>query len=891
MAELDAVEQLFSSSAPKAEAMSVTPYEETKLTELRKREGVGYEQKQHPNSSAYGPYGLTSAAYQDVQNVNPYFSGKKISELTPQEHDQSVLSLHKDVIAPKLSQIGIEPTESNLQLAHFLGPVGAAAYLKNGYISPEAAAANGGMQKAQQIAQERLQFGAGLAQKHEDSQPKDDVEGLFLGKQMPKQETAPLQKPAELVAQPVVEKPVAEKPIVEKPVEKAQEIPQRSYADYAKETGKSVASFLDNTIGAVIPTAVGVIAHPFNKIIEVGARATGLDTKTEAADVTSAMVEPFSKPFAKAFGIDENDPAYKREITNRVMSFIGENVGEGAKELSDKFYDKTGLRIPASDLEYAANLGLMAATGKAGELGIKGVKSAKATLEDQFAAKQTEKTEPGFTGEKPVQAMEEQPTVQQQLTQQLEKKNIEQIPVQKAANESIANMEKTGNISVPEENPVMPKEKLSTQELASKEQILKDVGLTTIRKSALEGNPKEASSQFITSQADQGAYATGMTNQINHEKTALNNHFESLASESGGTVVRYGTPEEVSDKIQSGQKVKSGLEEGYTNWVKEGENLYKKAEEKHGDKPVSIEKFNEFLNKDENFAYTEEKGLQNAIKGYMQRKGLLDSEGSVRAMTVAEAEEVRKFINNKYHYETRQLGGQLKGLIDEQVFEQVGGETYQQARAHWGKGKEIYDNPKAIGDLLADKGVNQKIADEAVMNKVSALPESQFSHLVNTLKQDGQKAAISQIQTSLVDQVRRAGQSAQNQPWNSVAAAKEAAKISQKLRIAFADNPKALEKFYKGIEAGNILHIPNKYPGAAVQTHLLKSKFSDIALQRGLSSSLGAVGAGLGGAVGAGLGIAGGEAIGSKITGARKTARQEKQLKKELTKLKDIGKD
>jgi hypothetical protein len=429
----------------------------------------------------------------------------------------------------------------------------------------------------------------------------------------------------------------------------------------------------------------------------------------------------------------------------------------------------------------------------------------------------------------------------------------------------------------------MPTRAATPQDVAAKKDLLRSVGVETFRNSALEGNPKEASSQFITASADQGPYATGMTAQINHEKTALNNHFGKISEDAGGTNVRYGTPEEVSDKITSGAKIKSALEQGYKAHVAESKSLYKEAETAHGGKPVTVDKFSDFLKDNSNFAYENEKGLRNGINQYMSAKGLLDAEGNVKPMSIAQAEGVRQYINNKYHHETAKLGGQLKGLIDNEVFEQVGGETYQKARAHWKKGIETYDNPKAVGDLLSDRGVNQKIADEAVTTKVAGLAESQFKHLVDTLRTDGQTAAINEIKTSLVDQIRRSGESGVNQPWNSIAAAKTASKISEKLKVAFADDPKGLAKIYDGIEAGNVLHIPSRYPGAAVQTNLLKNKFSDIALQRGFGTAGASIGGFLGEGMGAAGGYAAGEYLGARVVGAKKTARQIKQLQSELT--------
>lgn len=754
----------------------------------------------------------------------------------------------------------------------------------------------------------------------------------------------------------------------------------RTFKDYAKETGKSVASFLDNTIGGVIPAAVGVVAHPLLKVVEATALATG--GKFNAAEATHAIVDSISRPFAKAVGIDPEDPAYKRESVNRLMTWIGEHVGENSQVLSDKFYEQTGVRIPPSDFEYAANLGLAAVSGKAAPIAVKNVKGAIGALEEQFAAKKGEakpvgeKVEPtivvseapGIRVEYPVdtpeiRALSEkldanrikydelnaaaeklpentpermaaqnkavefyeqnvdplynqiealQPKAEKpkltadQYGQLIEAEKagatpealqtmVEQFNAKKAAAEPVAPVKTVENqlstqleakqspIQVPAENPPMPTRAASAQDVAAKKNLLRSVGVETFRNSALEGNPKEASSQFITASADQGPYATGMTAQINHEKTALNNHFGKISEDAGGTNVRYGTPEEVSDKITSGAKIKSALEKGYKAHIAESKSLYKEAETAHGNKPVTVDKFNNFLKENSNFAYENEKSLKNGINQYMSAKGLLDAEGNVKPMSIAQAEGVRQYINDKYHHETAKLGGKLKGLIDNEVFEQVGGETYQKARAHWKKGIETYDNPKAVGDLLSDRGVNQKIADEAVTTKVAGLAESQFKHLVDTLRTDGQTAALNEIKTSLVDQIRRSGESGVNQPWNSIAAAKTASKISEKLKVAFADDPKGLAKIYDGIEAGNVLHIPSRYPGAAVQTNLLKNKFSDIALQRGFGTAGASIGGFLGEGVGAAGGYAIGEFLGAKAVGAKKTARQIKQLESELT--------
>ena len=131
------------------------------LAELRKREGK-YDSPAHPLSSARGAYGITAPAYTDIAKKDTYFAGKDQATLTPADQDRAVLVL-RTINQDRLRAQGVEPTEANQQLAHFLGAKGAADYLKNGYISPEAAANNGGMKKAREIAEERLAFGRSLS--------------------------------------------------------------------------------------------------------------------------------------------------------------------------------------------------------------------------------------------------------------------------------------------------------------------------------------------------------------------------------------------------------------------------------------------------------------------------------------------------------------------------------------------------------------------------------------------------------------------------------------------------------------------------------------------------------------------------------------------------------
>jgi len=419
--------------------------------------------------------------------------------------------------------------------------------------------------------------------------------------------------------------------------------------------------------------------------------------------------------------------------------------------------------------------------------------------------------------------------------------------------------------------------------ISDNEALLKKVGVEHIRKSAVDENPKEATSQYLTSKAEKGLYGQGMTEQLTHEKEAVSGHFNKLENELGGTIPRTGTQFEITDKMDAGKVIREAAEDALNKHNEKTTQLYETARLEHGDKPVELSKLNEFLKADENFTYTQEQNLQKGIQNFLKRQGLLDEKGNVRPMNIAQSESLRQFVNSKYNYETKNLGGQLKGLIDEDVFSNVGGQTFETARKHFQVGKEIYDNPKAMSDLLNVEGTNQKIPTEKILDKITTLPESQFGHMVNVFKETGKTDALKQIQTSLINRIKEAGQSGQGEPWNGKAASKERAKLSQKLKVAFEDSPEILQNIDEGIRAGELVSIDTKYPGAAVQTHQLRGKLGAIAVKG--STALGAKIGGVPGAMA-------GEHIGEKISSKFYKTKQGKLLEKEIkyNKLSDIGK-
>ena len=145
-------------TAPVAAPVSPDQAAYTRQQESGGRRDIGYhfpaDAQGRRQSSAFGPYGITEAAYKDIARQDPTLA-KPITEWTQEEHDRGYNTLVGRNQA-RLTQLGIEATPGALQLSHLLGPDGAAKFMKTGQVSEAAAAANGGAERLKQIAQGRF---------------------------------------------------------------------------------------------------------------------------------------------------------------------------------------------------------------------------------------------------------------------------------------------------------------------------------------------------------------------------------------------------------------------------------------------------------------------------------------------------------------------------------------------------------------------------------------------------------------------------------------------------------------------------------------------------------------------------------------------------------------
>ena len=140
--------------------------------------------------------------------------------------------------------------------------------------------------------------------------------------------------------------------------------------------GQGVASALDNTVGAVLPTVAQMASYlglrTFDQIAELTNSVLGKEYAANPEmmrEISNRVAESISNPFGKAFGVTDT-PGYKGEASGQLLRFISENIDKGADYLSEK----TGL--PAGDIRLMTDAMLMR-PGQTAALAREGVTAAK----------------------------------------------------------------------------------------------------------------------------------------------------------------------------------------------------------------------------------------------------------------------------------------------------------------------------------------------------------------------------------------------------------------------------------------------------------------------------------------------------------------------------------
>jgi hypothetical protein len=148
---------------------------------------------------------------------------------------------------------------------------------------------------------------------------------------------------------------------------------------YTNQLPKQAAALADTVIGGV-GGAINFVGTPIARLFEetsskakprteAGKAIFGNDVTITPRDIVDYTTKLFDKPIGKAFGIT-NDPMYNAEASQRLMTYISQNMEKGADAISKE----TGMS--KADTEWFMNAALLKGVPMAADLTKKGVKAA-----------------------------------------------------------------------------------------------------------------------------------------------------------------------------------------------------------------------------------------------------------------------------------------------------------------------------------------------------------------------------------------------------------------------------------------------------------------------------------------------------------------------------------
>lgn len=401
-----------------------------------------------------------------------------------------------------------------------------------------------------------------------------------------------------------------------------------------------------------------------------------------------------------------------------------------------------------------------------------------------------------------------------------------------------------------------PEGALPASQQKARSDILRRVGLDEVRASAVQGDPKAAATDFQSSKLD-NAGGNLMRSVIDREKAALVQHAENIVQETGGT---FGIDE--AAKMSRGNAIVAPLDSLKSYFDKAISNLYKEADQRAAGVPTKLSDFAATLSDDSLLTNSDRVHLRAGVQAYLKKLGLPE-EGGLSG-SVAQAETVRKYLNENWSPQNSRFVGALKDALDNDVMKAAGEDVYSAARQMRTLRARTLDDPKGIAkimDAAGPEGINRAVPLEKIGDTITSLPVEQFNHIISTLKNDvptpmraQADAALAEIKSHFANRILQEGSKHQGQ-WAAKAVSQYLNSNAAKLKTVFT--PEELAKIRDLNDAGHILAKDQSYPGAAVQEHNL--------MQRGAMGALRAGATGVGGALGGPLGAAAGGMIGEGL--------------------------
>lgn len=160
-----------------------------------------------------------------------------------------------------------------------------------------------------------------------------------------------------------------------KPIPKTPQKP-KTIGEQTKDFGKGVASLADVALG-VVPASINIGTYATERLLQ--------KSPEEAEKIAQRVSAPSENIIGRTLGITE-DPAYQKEASRKLMSFVGENINKGAGWISKQ----TGL--PVQDVENIANSLSFAVAPEVGKGVSKVVGKGAEAITEQFAKRKAADT-------------------------------------------------------------------------------------------------------------------------------------------------------------------------------------------------------------------------------------------------------------------------------------------------------------------------------------------------------------------------------------------------------------------------------------------------------------------------------------------------------------------
>lgn len=461
------------------------------------------------------------------------------------------------------------------------------------------------------------------------------------------------------------------------------------------------------------------------------------------------------------------------------------------------------------------------------------------------------------------------------------------------------NLEPTKTTKAPEPEEQTPAQ--NKQATEDRQAILQRVGVTSARQSALENNRFDAAVDYQTTKAKNEDASQAADEQFQHEKNALVNTTGNLVKDVGGTLGM-----DQRSILQRGKAIDApfnSLSQWFTQREKE---LYSAAQEKsdqlaeHGNPGAytSLESVDKLLN-DPTFQNTLLAKNQQGLLGSIQSQLKVFKQNNPNGFTPAAAEQVRQWLNQIWSPDNRGPIKQIKSAIDNDVMQTAGDDFYTAARNMHTLKNQTLDNPKWSN--LFDKDPftpqNRPVPFEKIPDKLSSLSVDQITDLMDTLKnkmpgplQEQANSALGHIKGHFVNQLLETGSETRSgnprELWDADGVNNFLDNNSATLEAIFKEDLKAMKTINDIRDAGNILKVDSRYPGAAAQSlQLTKRGIGAYLTKRGMQATGAAIGSSFGPG-GAGAGVMAGEFLGEGAA-AKMAAKQTLNAWKK--RVKDIG--